>query len=222
MSVVTSFLNADDLYGYIIISTLRDNVFYVDSYQDLILYDTVDTRYSIVRKIVEDNLNDDQIKALLENDEFSFAEDIVAQYQQRYELIKNQKIELLIFPYSKTAFRREIYGHLPDSLYRKMYDSMKTNGIIEKATGQYVITRREPLTIDQKINAVYSDVLSINSSFSPKALGEILQSQLTDMSMDIVYYLKYIEDLMQQIDTLKEENFNLSQKIQNNTLTSWY
>lgn len=222
MSVVTSFSNADDLYGYIILSNLRDNMFHVDSYQDLILYDTVDTRYSIVRRIVEDNLNDDQIKALLEDDGFSFAEDVVVQYQQRYELIKDQKIELLIFPYSKTTFRREIHGLLPDSLYRKMYDSMKMNNIIEKATGQYVVIRREPSTIDQKINAVYSDISSINASLTPKALGEILQSQLTDMSMDIGYYLKYIEDLNQQIDVLKEEKFNLLQKVQNNTLTSWY
>jgi DNA-binding transcriptional regulator YhcF (GntR family) len=134
-------------------------------------------------------------------------------YTQKYaESNKN----LYIYPWSKTIYRRTIHPNIPDSVYKKMYNLLKSNGYITAATGNYVTIKNQPITEDQ-FNSAFSD----NEAINDKAIQNIL-ANIQELSADNSYYMKMIGDLENKIHQLEVENNEIRNQLSNKHLTTWY
>lgn len=219
MTIIIAFLSPSDLKMYLELSNCNSNIFHIDSYQSLYMYDNIDDWVEIIRSHINGNMSTDELNTYVDT---RLTESTISEYQSRYETYQNQNRYLSIFPSSKTAYRRNVHPDIPDSLYKRMYESLKDKQIILKATGSYVsfdfTCFSEPIEIFEDIfKETNGEIVA-----SPKMLAEQIATQLTDLAMDNSYLLRRIEMLEAQIEDFTLRNNNLLQEVYNKNLTSWY
>ena len=123
-----------------------------------------------------------------------------------------------VFPYSKTQFRKILHPHLLESTFKRFFEALKSNGTIEKTTGQYTIMRAK-LFSDENIVSLINGTIT-----AEQATSQInnAASFFNDVSLDVSFYQQRIEEMTAQIAQLEMEKAELQQQIVSRQLTSWY
>lgn len=209
--ILNKFESADHLNQYLQTSIKYPQIIHVDSVQKLFAAENPEIFHVSFKDLISgsvtlDSFDTNIMLTLTGSDQLDA-------YTQKYaESDKN----LYIYPWSKTIYRRTIHPNIPDSVYKKMYNLLKSNGYITAATGNYVTIKNQPITEDQ-FNSAFSD----NEAINDKAIQNIL-ANIQELSADNSYYMKMIGDLENKIHQLEVENNEIRNQLSNKHLTTWY
>jgi len=121
-----------------------------------------------------------------------------------------------VYPHSKTIYRKNVHPRIPNVLYKRFWNSLKTFDYVIKATASFVVLVDRPFTQEFYQSLTIAQEIDIS-----KALSEILKQYNNDSS-DIEYYLSYIQNLENTNTLLQQENAQLKEQILNSRISTWY
>lgn len=117
---------------------------------------------------------------------------------------------------SKSNYRKIVHSDLPESLFKRFYNSLKDKGYIVDASTVHVILLTKPLT--QELYDSFQNTYSTDI----KSTLESLLDRIEFAEKDSQYYLKYIENLEQKCKTLENDIDQARQDLVNRNMTTWY
>lgn len=117
---------------------------------------------------------------------------------------------------SKTNYRKNIHPNIPDSLFKRLFNSLKQfNYIIDYSTS-YVILVKMPMT--QEV----FDLVSQEYSGDIKSTLNTLLDKLDSADKDTQFYLKKIFSLEEKCNQLIQDVADANQRLVDKNITSWY
>lgn len=209
--IVSKFDSVQDLNGYLDHMRQHPQIIHVNSVELLFAVENVEVYNNVLRSYIsgEHSLTEFNlaINSVLEStDQVSIYNDKYIQYDKN----------LYIYPWSKTIYRRTIHANVVDSIYKKMYNLLKTVDYITAATGSYTIFKHVPVT-EEQFNSVFGQV----ESFDEKTIQNIITS-IQELSSDKAFYLQVISNLENKVYELENEKDKLLNQVNNKYLTTWY
>jgi len=114
---------------------------------------------------------------------------------------------------SKTSFRNTVHTFIVDSLYKRLFASLKKNGYILEANGSYVILRKEPVVID-----VFNDTLSPHANLD---LLNNLVEEFKELRSDVKYYNSLVSRLLEEITEKNNQIESLTSQLNDRQLSTW-
>lgn len=117
---------------------------------------------------------------------------------------------------SKINYRRIVHSDLPDSLYKRFFNSLKNHGYVVDSSTSYIILLHKPLTED-----LYNSLQVVYSSDIKSTLDSLLD-RMESHEKDTQYYLNYIQDLHLKCKTLETDLDQARQDLVNRNMTTWY
>jgi len=114
---------------------------------------------------------------------------------------------------SKTSFRNNVHTFVVDSLYKRLFASLKKNGYIFEANGSYVILRKEAIIID-----VFNDTLSPHANLD---LLDNLVEEFKELRSDVKYYNSIVSRLLKEIAEKDDQIESLVSQLNDRQLSTW-
>lgn len=121
-----------------------------------------------------------------------------------------------LYTFSKTSYRKNVHPYIPNVLYKRFYNNLKTSNIIREASGSIVLIHLLPFTQE-----LFDSIANTSNVDNIKVLNQIMDN-FSNVSADNQYYIDYIKSLESKCYELEQQNADLLAQVQNSKLITWY
>lgn len=207
--IINKFESVEKLNEYLKNSLNNSTIVKIDDYIKYFAYNAINTYIPSFQSLAIGSVDLNNFNSFVEAN-------IPLESKEQWQSGFNDcNVSFYVYPFSKTNYRKNIHSNITESLYKKMYNFLKSVGIISAATGSYVIVSFREVTLDE-FNNNFSEV----ETFDDKLLQGIL-NKMQDLNADNAYCIKVINQLEEKVLQLEAEKINLSNQISNKFLTTW-